>query len=188
MGSGAKFKFVLKAWPGVFVLAVALAFLTGLVGEFFGFDLQQQVSLDVVLHARGWNLAFLMMQVVLLAPILEELLFRGALCKLPVKGLGLLTKGPNRGVWNAAAVLSSALFSFTHYALNFSTNPHGQLVYMGLKSLDNAFLALFFFGLAQCWIYRRTGSLWCAMLNHALFNLTNLVLLFVSDHFGISLP
>ena len=44
---------------------------------------------------------------------------------------------------------------------------------------DAAFLALFFFGLAQCWLYRKTDHIWCAILNHGLFNLTNLVLLFL---------
>ena len=44
---------------------------------------------------------------------------------------------------------------------------------------NNAFIALFFFGMAQCWLYRKTDRLWAPMLNHALFNLTNLVLLFI---------
>ena len=42
-----------------------------------------------------------------------------------------------------------------------------------------AFLALFFFGLAQCWLYAKTDRIWCPMLNHFLFNLTNLILLIV---------
>ena len=61
--------------------------------------------------------------------------------------------------------LSSAAFSAAHY--------------LSQPFPDNAFIALFFFGLSQCWLYRRTGRLWCAILNHGLFNLTNLVLLFV---------
>ena len=32
---------------------------------------------------------------------------------------------------------------------------------------------------AQCWLYKKTGRLWCPVLNHALFNLTNLILLFI---------
>ena len=61
--------------------------------------------------------------------------------------------------------MSSALFSAAHY--------------IAQPFPDAAFLALFFFGLAQCWLYRKTDRIWCAMLNHFLFNLTNLVLLFV---------
>ena len=44
---------------------------------------------------------------------------------------------------------------------------------------NNAFVALFFFGMAQCWLYNKTGKLWTALLNHALFNLTNLILIFI---------
>ena len=62
-------------------------------------------------------------------------------------------------------VISSALFSAAHYI----SQPFP----------DAAFIALFFFGLAQCWLYAKTDRLWCPMLNHFLFNLTNLVLLFV---------
>ena len=62
------------------------------------------------------------------------------------------------------ALVASALFSAAHYVL--APWP------------DNAFFALFFFGFAQCWLYQKTERLWCVVLNHALFNLTNLVLMF----------
>ena len=64
-----------------------------------------------------------------------------------------------------AALVSSLAFSAAHYI--FQPFP------------DAAFVALFFFGLAQCWLYCKTDRIWCPMLNHFLFNLTNLVLLFV---------
>ena len=62
-------------------------------------------------------------------------------------------------------IFSAALFSAAHY--------------LQFPFPDDAFLALFFFGLAQCWLYTKTDRLWCAMLNHGLFNLTNLILLFL---------
>jgi len=67
-------------------------------------------------------------------------------------------------VWSIAAA-SAVLFSAAHY--------------LAQPFPDAAFIALAFFGFAQCWLYRKTDRLWCPMLNHALFNLTNLVLLFV---------
>ena len=76
----------------------------------------------------------------------------------------------------ALAAVVSALFSFAHYIDYAKTVSTRALAFTGWNS---AFLALFFFALAQCWIYRRTGALWCALLNHALFNLTNLALLFI---------
>ncbi|MBQ2630168.1 MAG: CPBP family intramembrane metalloprotease, partial [Kiritimatiellae bacterium] len=63
------------------------------------------------------------------------------------------------------AVVVAALFSAAHYI----SQPFP----------DSAFIALFFFGLAQCWLYAKTDRSWCPMLNHALFNLTNIVLLLV---------
>ena len=65
----------------------------------------------------------------------------------------------------AITIASALLFSAAHYI----QQPFP----------DAAFLALFFFGLAQCWLYRKTGNIWCAMVNHGLFNATNLILLFV---------
>jgi len=72
-------------------------------------------------------------------------------------------------VWSIAA-FSAILFSAAHYI--FQPFP------------DAAFVALAFFGFAQCWLYRKTDRLWCPMLNHALFNLTNLVLLFIIPEQG----
>lgn len=165
MGKGAKLRFVLRAWPCVFVLTVALSFLTQWVGGLLGFDFPEQPSLDLVRRCAGWNwqFLFLLAQVLILAPVLEEAFFRGVLFKVPV--FGLRGVGSARQIVLSFAVLSSVLFSAAHYLL--APFP------------DNAFLALFFFGLAQCWIYRRTDAIWCAMLNHVLFNATNLVLLFI---------
>jgi len=88
-----------------------------------------------------------------------EYVVRVFLCRLVAK----------TSVWSIAA-FSSILFSAAHYI--FQPFP------------DAAFIALAFFGLAQCWLYRKTDRLWCPMLNHALFNFTNLVLLFIVPEQG----
>ena len=112
--------------------------------------------------------AFLLLQVVVLLPVIEELIFRWALVKLPTRLAAKVRKAEvpmsGRIGWTLAAV-SSALFSAAHY--------------IAQPFPDAAFIALFFFGLAQCWLYAKTGRLWCPMLNHMLFNLTNLVLMFI---------
>ncbi len=175
--NGARLRFVLKAWPGVFLLTVALSFLTELVASCFGIELLNQTSVDIVRNARGKMLVALIAQIVLAAPILEELIFRGLFFKLPahltIKKLPRL-KTP---ITLAAAIQSAALFSFVHY-LNLQI-VKGSLTLNGFRTLDNAFLALFIFGLAQCWVYFKTRHIWYPMLNHALFNLTNLILLFM---------
>ena len=165
--------FTLKAWPVIAGATIGLCYLTQTIAKAFGVDLPDQQNVEVV---RQWGLhaldslnnfgvfAFLCFQVLVLMPALEEVVFRVLLFKLPVRLL------ERKGAKIAAAtvaigVISAALFSAAHY--------------LAQPWPDAAFLALFFFGLSQCWLYRRTGRLWCAMLNHALFNLTNLVLLFI---------
>lgn len=155
-------KFTLGVWPIITLMTVTLCFLTQWLAETCGMALHPQTNLDVVLKHVGWNGTFcwLVFMVVVVSPALEELIFRLFLFKLP--GWGFPSLGKGAGLVVTAAV-SSALFSAAHYYENAWP--------------DNAFLALFFFGLAQCWLYRRTSALWCAILNHALFNVVNLTLL-----------
>lgn len=162
-----KLKMTLRAWPVIAGVTIGLCFLTQHVAKLFGVDLPDQQNIDIV---RQWlqhafdsaknfaTCAFLLTQVLILLPVIEEAIFRGLLWKLPSRAFG----GRLR---LALAVLSSVLFSAAHY--------------IAQPFPDAAFLALFFFGLAQCWLYAKTDRIWCPMLNHFLFNLTNLILLLV---------
>ena len=174
-------KQTLKAWPVIAAATIGLCYLTQLVAGWFGIELEEQVTVEQMrlMGAETWKIltqqglrAALTQEVSLkfiiniplviaVLPLLEECVFRGLLFRLPVAKLSF-GREPNRIA--ACAVLSSALFSAAHY--------------LQMPWPNNAFLALFFFGLAQCWLYRKTGRLWCAILNHGLFNLTNLVLMF----------
>ena len=165
----------LKSWLIVTLLTIGLCYLTQLVGGWLGFDLKEQATIDQMrkMGLHTWQaltggdlkaafgdkvvLAFLLNlpMVLALMPIVEEFIFRFLLFKLPAR----------RWAPAAVAVASAALFSAAHY--------------IQMPWPNNAFLALGFFGLAQCWLYRKTDRIWCPMLNHSLFNLTNLVLLFV---------
>ncbi len=166
-----KLKQTLKAWPVILLIAVALCFITKSVAEgCFGITLESQSTVEavkaLVKHACsniGWHkiffrdvlaLASVFAQTVLLAPVLEEIVFRWILWRLPRPAVD----------W-VPAVTSSALFSAAHYIV--------------MPWPNDAFIALFFFGMAQCWLYKKTGALWCAMLNHALFNASNLAILLV---------
>ena len=165
-------KTTLKAWPAIAAATIGICFLTQGGAKLFGIDLPDQQNVDTV---RQWMLhafdsprnfatcAFLLVQVLLLLPMLEEAVFRWLLVRLPTR---IAAKaGRRKALEVSLAVVSSALFSATHY--------------IAQPFPDAAFVALFFFGLAQCWLYRKTDRIWCPMLNHFLFNLTNLVLLFV---------
>ena len=157
-----KLKYTLKAWPVIAVATIGLCYLTQLVSSWFGVELKEQANVETVrqlfLHAFDTKKAFLsaafnVALIVAILPAFEEVVFRG-----PLRWL----KNAKASFF-AGAVILSVLFTAAHY--------------FAQPWPDNAFVALFFFGLAQASIYRRTGSLWCAILNHALFNLTNLVLL-----------
>ena len=172
-------KFTLKSWPVITAVTIGLCYLTQTVAKWFGVDLPDQNNIELVRQIAGlnWKFTLVCLQVLIVMPALEELIFRGLLFRLPTRrkdvrretsdaNEGLKTSDARLGVWAiVCAVISSALFSAAHY--------------LAQPWPDAAFLALFFFGLAQCWLYRRTNHIWCAMLNHALFNLTNLVLLFI---------
>jgi membrane protease YdiL (CAAX protease family) len=158
-----KIKLTLKAWPVITLIVVAACFFTNQIGILLGVEFPVQNQIQVVkstlqnafansVYFRA--AALIVLQVLLIMPVIEEAVFRWFLWRLPQ---------PKRV--HVQAVISAVIFSSAHYI----TNPFP----------DNAFAALFLFGLAQCWIYRETESLACCMLNHSLFNLSNLILLFI---------
>ena len=164
-------KLTLKAWPVIAAATIGLCYLTPTVAKWFGIELPDQANIEIVKRYAGWNLTFILLcaQVLILMPAIEELIFRFLLFKLPANwaskhqwGSGALAALTKTTPW---AIFSSILFSAAHY--------------LAQPWPDAAFIALFFFGLAQCWLYKKTAHLWCAILNHGLFNLTNLVLLFI---------
>ena len=175
-------KQTLKAWPVIAAATIGLCFLTQLVAGWFGVELKEQTVIEqmrqmgiytwrvvtqegfgaALKHEASYKFLLNIPLVLVVAPIFEELLFRGLLFRLTA--LKLSDKRIPLAIFSAA-LFSAALFSAAHY--------------LQFPFPDDAFLALFFFGLAQCWLYTKTAHLWCAMLNHGLFNLTNLILLFL---------
>lgn len=111
----------------------------------------QEVVLIFMEPQSLWTLLALLGLALLVAPVLEEALFRGMLLPLIMKRLGA---GP-------AVVLSSALFALVHFHVP-------------------SFFPLFVLatGLALAYIY--TGSLWVPIVMHSLFNGMNLALLLLA--------
>ena len=89
-----------------------------------------------------WGSIFLGISGVVLAPIFEEIVFRGILFAGFYKKLG---------PWKAA-IISSLAFSLLHLY-----DPLGAL-------------AVFIFGMMACYLYRRTQSLWTPIIVHAVTN------------------
>ncbi len=149
-----KLKLTLQAWLLGTAALMGVCLLTGLVAGWLGYNLPSMPSLDWMLHSHGWVLAVNCALVTVIMPILEELFFRGLLFKLPTRWVPV----------KAMAVVSALLFMAAHY--------------IQMPFPNNAFLALFAFGLLQCWLYQKTQAIWCPMLLHTLFNTANLILLF----------
>ena len=154
-------KATLKAWPIITLVTLLVCLLTEATAKVFGIELPEQNSLDIVRSSIGLNVEFfkILFLALVVAPIGEELFFRGLLWRLP-----LWKKSESLVLGITFGVISAVLFSAAHY------------MRVGAK-LDNAFVALFFFGLAQCYLYRRNKTILSPILNHFLFNFTNLVLL-----------
>jgi membrane protease YdiL (CAAX protease family) len=162
-----RLKFTLKAWPAITLITVALCILTQFGAKLLGIELPDQANVAAVRsllsHAfDSWGhfsrSAQVLAMVLLIMPVTEEVAFRW-FCFRSFSSRLPAAAAPVR------AVASSILFSAAHY--------------LQQPFPDNAFLALFFFGLAQCWLYARTGGVRYPMLNHSLFNLTNLALMFM---------
>ena len=160
-------KTTLKTWPVVTALTIGLCYLTQLVAGWVGIELPDQANLDLVRRFAGWNKTFILLcaQILFVMPAAEELVFRWLAFMLPARIAARRAPSSLHVLRVSLCILSSALFSAAHY--------------IAQPWPDAAFIALFFFGLAQCWLYRKTERIWCPMLNHFLFNLTNLVLMFL---------
>ena len=92
---------------------------------------------------------------VVLAPLSEEILYRGAL-QQALQGMGM----PRLGSLASA----SALFAVAHWGSLVGGSEAGALV------------MLLMLGLIFGWAYERTGSLWAPFTAHALFNAANLAI------------
>lgn len=153
-----KLKLTLLAAPVAFLGAVVLC---GICQYLFHLPEQDNLGLVRLYAGFNWTFVILCAQILFLMPAIEEVIFR-----LPTRWI----KHP------AFAVGTSIAFVFAHYPDWALLAQKHEFV---IRPLDNAFLGLFFFALVQCWLYRRTKAIWCPMLNHSIFNATNLILLFV---------
>ena len=84
----------------------------------------------------GWGLAFGILSAVMLAPVVEEIVFRGFLFQSYLRRFG----------FGLAMLLSTVLFVMIHYYGIYGS------------------LSVAFFGLGACALYRATGSLWTAII------------------------
>jgi len=133
----------------VLLIAWLLQFLSLFTLEKMGFHPEDEQAVALMLGAKSpWLRAYLGFFAIVLAPVAEEFVFRGTLYPL-VKQLGF----PKLALFGV-----SFLFALIH--VNAPT-----------------FVPLFFFALAQTWLYERTDNLLAPITVHALFNAANLIAL-----------
>lgn len=114
-----------------------------------GFDLEQEQNLGLGEPSSSLQLIGLFVLLVILAPISEELLFRGVLFAGFKRSFGFMP----------AAILSSILFGLAHWQPNVA-------------------LATAVLGWLLAYLYHKTGSLWSSIGLHSLKNAVAFVLLY----------
>lgn len=159
-----------SAWPRVFLIGPASVMVMWLVFgvlqvcgymqwmESLGAETVQESVKLLQTTEDPAVLGLMALAAVLVAPLCEEVLFRGYLYPVAKKFTG---------AWLAAC--SSALF--------FAA-AHGNL---------SALLPLFLFGLLLVWIYEKTGSLWAPIAVHFCFNGATVIVQMIARHFNIPL-
>jgi membrane protease YdiL (CAAX protease family) len=157
----------LRPLPPWYVLAVGVgAGVAGLVGVAIVGALLSQVGLSqnqleefAFVRTEGpLAFALLLFMASVVAPIVEELFFRGFL-------FGMYRR--RQPLW-VAYVASSLLFTLLHLM-------PGQ---MNLQQMAGLSVGIFLLALLLAWLYQRTGSLYPGMLAHAVNNATGLILFY----------
>lgn len=163
-------KLTFAAWPVITLITIGICFLTQQTAKLLGIEIPDQQNVELVrraiLGAFKSSRHFIaccttLSLVVIVMPVVEEFVFRYLLFRLP----GRFAKSGKARAYTdrVLTALSSVIFSAAHYI----SQPFP----------DSAFIALFFFGVAQCVLYAKTGGIIYVMITHMLFNLTNIALL-----------
>ena len=155
----------LKWFVPITLTAMGLAWISEQVALLLGFEPPPQDLVKLFTNPNvAWQIKAKYAAIaVLLAPVLEELIFRMGLVRFCL-WCGRRIKKADAEVWNGtpafpavSALISGAVFAAVH--LHAAT-----------------FVPLWFLGVAFAWLYWKSGTVFSSMLCHFLFNLVNLVL------------
>ncbi len=147
------FKGVCMTYTMSMVMSVIVQ-LINLIGEFFGFAVPSTVIPD---NGSVFLRIINIVTVAILAPLFEELIFRGILCK----ALARYNKG-------FAVVFTALIFALAH------------------MNLDQG-IPVFGMGLVFGFVYLRSNSLWVTIAMHMINNLIALIVQYSSSNFIVSM-
>jgi membrane protease YdiL (CAAX protease family) len=158
LGSRPKIKFLgysALAYVVYFVtLLVTVAIITALIPA-IDIDQVQQLGFD---SAKGFDLVFVFLTLVVLPPIAEEILFRGFLFSRLKTQIGIA----------AAAIITSTIFALAHTEF-LGDNPLNWI----------AAIDTFVFSFFLIFLYVKTKSLWPSIFLHAIKNCLAFIFLFL---------
>ncbi len=142
---------LLRLYSALFVVLLGTSILNSMVIKKLGLKISPGPVIELFfLLNNKFSFLLLILQAVLLAPIAEELFFRGFIYKLC----------RNQYSFIASAVLTSSIFSLVHRT-------------------PQTFLPLFFISLFLCYIYEKTQNILPAILFHSIHNSLTLFVLFL---------
>jgi len=140
----------LKIYSGILPLFSLAVFLTLFLSKMWGVSVKPQMVVSLMLKERNPQIITLLaIEIVILAPLAEEMFFRGFLYRF-LRG---------RFSFILSAVVSSAVFSLLHYNIS-------------------SFLGIFVLGLCFAYIYEKKQSLVYPVILHFLHNLFTLAFIF----------
>lgn len=144
--------YFLAAIPALFAIAVGWNhLLTELAARGLADAPTQQSVVEMITQADGlWKMGGMACAAIILAPISEELLFRGCVYRF--------LKGKLKHI--QANAITAFLFALLHMH-------------------TAAFLPLFLLGMLLCRCYEKTGNIYVCIILHALFNLNTFVIILI---------
>lgn len=140
--------YALLGYGGYFFLTLAFVGIVQILWQNFPYDQTQQVGFDSISTPVQYILAFLALVVV--APFVEELLFRGYFYGMLRKHIGFI----------ASTLLTSIVFALVHFQWNVGVD-------------------VFALSLVLCYLREHTGALWASIGLHMIKNSIAFCLLFL---------
>lgn len=140
--------YAVLGYGGYFFLTLAFVGIVQLLWQEFPYDQVQQIGFDGISTPFQYALAFIAL--VVIAPFVEELLFRGYFYGMIRKHIGFL----------ASSLITSLLFGLVHFQWNIAVD-------------------VFALSLVLCYLREQTGAIWASIGLHMIKNAIAFSLLFL---------